>query len=148
MRCRATRDRAAAERALDGSFRREVSAAAAANLATTESELAAAEAELARVQQRVSEVSGRFSRQSEIIRLCGQWAASRGIVLPDADTLSARASVPETRAIDYSEFSRQMQVETATAPSSSALSASAAPAAGPPPGLLGRLREALAGAAS
>jgi hypothetical protein len=140
----AARNRCAADRASLEHRNPAIAKVAESNLAQCETRLAAATSELHRVQERCAAAGAEFARLSEIVRACTAWAASRNIILPDAGDPSARASVPETRAVDYSPFAQAMQIEGATAPSSSAPSASA-PAAAPPPGLLGRLRAAIGG---
>jgi hypothetical protein len=142
---RATRDRTASDESSLNHRNPAIAKVAESNLAEYKTRLAAATSELQRVQARCAAAGAEFARLSEIVRACTAWAASRNIILPDAGDPSARASVPETRAVDYSPFAQAMQIEGATAPSSSALSVSAAPVAAPPPGLLGRLRAAIGG---
>ena len=142
----AGRDRCAGERALGHGHSPDIVRVAQSNLAAAEERLAARRAELERVQARHAEVAARFAAQSAIVEKCSRWATSRGIILPDAADLSARASVPETRAVDYSPFAAAMAAEGATAPSSTAPVARSDPA-GQPPGWIGRLRDAFGSAA-
>jgi hypothetical protein len=142
MRLRQARDRAAADRSLNGSRSREITAVAESRLADAEAAFAAAEVEMTRVQANVAAISARFAAQSETIRQSAQWARARGIVLPDGDSASVRASAPPSSRGAANDFTAGMQLEAAAAPSGTAPAASAASA--PAPGLIDRLRAAFA----
>lgn len=145
LTAQSTRDRCAGNRMLEHR-NPAIATVAEANLAAADERLVACRTEMERVQSRVAEISGHFFRQSEIVRTCTQWAAARGIVLPDGDAASASAVPPTTPPHADNSFAHAVEwaaaMEGAPVPSSAPV-ASAGPAAGPPLGLLERIRTAV-----
>ena len=146
----ARRDRCAADRVSLEHRNPDIAHVAADRLATAERELTVAQEEMARVQSRVSGVARRFAAQSNLVQSCTRWAAEHGVVLPDADSLSARGTLlpGSTRGIDYA-FTQGVEIEGSLLPAL-APAASAGPAEAPAGnGLFGhiaaRLRDALGG---
>ena len=140
LTAQSTRDRCAGNRMLEHR-NPAIATVAEANLAAADERLVACRTEMERVQSRVAEISGHFFRQSEIVRTCTQWAAARGVVLPDGDAASASAVPPTTPPHADNSFAHAVEwaaMESAPVPSSAPV-ASAGPAAGPPPGLLERI---------
>ena len=145
LNAQSVRDRAAAERALQHG-NTAIAEAGERALAAAEQRLNSAQAELARVQARCSQISERFARQTNIVQTCVKWASAHNVVLPDGDAAPASALPPTTptRGVDFSPFAIAMQMEGTAAPSSAEPAALSEPA-GQPPGLLDRIKSALAG---
>lgn len=141
--CCATRDRAASNDMI-GHGDPAIAKVADANLAAAQAAVDAAQVELERVRQRVAEVSSRFSRLSEIVRQCVQWAAQRGTFLPDGDAASVQAMPPTTPTHGVDAFSYAVEATVASMATASSAPSAGPPAAGPPgPGLFERIGSAL-----